>query len=52
MSMNLTSIGCLAKTGQDQQLKFIPQSHISFYDVFFEKKHGKPLRQTSVTAIF
>ena len=42
MSQNYILIGCLAKTGQDQHLKFSPQSYILILKVFFDKKHSKP----------
>ena len=38
-----TLIGYLAKIDQDEHLKLSPQSHILFQNVFFDKKHSKPL---------
>ena len=34
----------MAKTVQDQHLKFCPQNHIPFYKVLFDKKHSKTTR--------
>ena len=52
MSQNQTLIDCLAKTGQDQLLSLIPQSHSLFCEGFFDKEHCKPLMQISAAGTF
>ena len=54
MSQNCTLIGCLAKTGQDQQLKLRPQSHILFSEVIwhFWQETVSPSREIFMAGTF